>query len=123
MPCHLSWSPVGQAMTSANKTDLWVKDTLDVFQQLDNLFGKNYKSFTLPFTMFGIFDGKSNVLFHDSTVRIRNVPTSRNMDQMPIYYNNILDEIKTCHIKSASNSIRTSSIILFVNALCLYLLK
>ncbi|XP_031358132.1 transferrin-like, partial [Photinus pyralis] len=49
-PCHLSWAPPGQAMIRMNSSTLWIKDTLDVFLQMDNLFGKNFKSVTTPFT-------------------------------------------------------------------------
>ncbi|KAJ8938556.1 hypothetical protein NQ314_011445 [Rhamnusium bicolor] len=98
-PCHLSWSPVGQAMVRTNSTDLWLKDTLDVFLQLDNLFGKNYKTLTTPFTMFGKYDGKSNILFHDVTVRLRSVPTTKDFDIMPYRYENFTNSDKMC-IKS-----------------------
>lgn len=52
-PCHLSWAPLGQAMVRASSSDMWMKDTLDVFLQLDGLFGKNYKDLSNAFTMFG----------------------------------------------------------------------
>ncbi|KAJ8982997.1 hypothetical protein NQ317_014292, partial [Molorchus minor] len=100
-PCHLSWAPLGQAMIRVNSTDLWIKDTLDVFLQLDNLFGKNYQSLTTPFTLFGKYDGKSDLLFNDATVRLRDVPTSKDTDTMVYPYDNFVITDQKC-IQSAS---------------------
>ncbi|KAF5299510.1 hypothetical protein FQR65_LT01093 [Abscondita terminalis] len=94
--CHLSWSPPGQAMIRANQSNLWVKDTLDVFLQMDVLFGKYFKSLTTPFTLFGLFDGKPDVLFHDSTSKIRDVPKYKSMDTMEKEYDGILENYGEC---------------------------
>ncbi|XP_063912474.1 transferrin [Zophobas morio] len=100
--CHLSWAPAGQAMIRANTTDLWFQDTLDVFLQIDNLFGRNHKSFTTPLQLFGPYNGKSNILFHDSTIRLRSVPRSRNFDTMQrLYQEDILPTSDEC-VSSAS---------------------
>lgn len=98
--CHLSWSPVGQAMVRNTSNDLWMKDTLDVFLQLDNLFGRNYKSLTTPLLLFGPYNGKPNILFHDNTVRLRNVPIVRNFDNMKRLYQDILVSDNECSSSS-----------------------
>lgn len=107
--CHLSWSAAGQGMTSKNKTSLWIKDALDVFLQFDNLFGNVYKSPTKSFSLFGSFDGNANVLFHDSTVKLRSIPKSKNMDDMPRYYEEILRAVDTlyCPISSSTSTAKT----------------
>lgn len=99
--CHLSWAPLGYGMVRAQSSDLWSKDTLDVFMQLDGLFGKSYKSLTVPLQLFGPFDGKPNLLFHDSTVRLRDVPTSRNTDIMVRPYEDILQDKIVCMVSAA----------------------
>jgi hypothetical protein len=114
--CHLTWAPVGQAMVRANSTTLWTQDTLDVFLQLDSLFGRSYKSLTTPLQMFGPYNGKSDILFHDNTVRLRNVPTVRNLDNMQRLYQDFLVDNKTC-VPSSSSS---SKCIVFVLFICVY---
>ncbi|XP_018328245.1 transferrin [Agrilus planipennis] len=88
--CHMSWATVGQAMVRNNSSDIWIKDTLDAFLQMDNLFGKNYRSFTNTMTMFGLFDGISDVLFHDTTSSLQQGPVSKNTDTMPRSYSDLL---------------------------------
>lgn len=120
--CHLSWSPVGQGMTSKNKTNLWIKDALDVFLQFDNLFGKKYRTVTKSFSLFGPFDGKSNVLFHDATVNFKNVPTSRNMETMNGFYGHVLDDnVDDNCVMSKSDTI-TFNLLLLINSVILLLL-
>jgi len=36
-------------------------------RDMDQLFGRKYKSETRPFTLYGIFDKRNNVLFRDDT--------------------------------------------------------
>ncbi|CAH1959218.1 unnamed protein product [Acanthoscelides obtectus] len=100
--CHLSWSPIGQAMIQSNRSDLWISDTLDVFLQLNDLFGTDYPSLTNQFTLFGRFDGKSNVLFHDATLKLREVPIERNTNFLPNFYGKMMNSDKKCTPSSAS---------------------
>ncbi|XP_076253125.1 transferrin 3 isoform X1 [Rhynchophorus ferrugineus] len=109
--CHLSWAPVSQGMVRRNSTDMWLKDTFNVFMQLDGLFGKYYKDITSSFTMFGRYDGVSDVLFHDVTAKLREVPTIKNTDQMDLPYNQILEKEVICYSSSAHNVISFSFII------------
>lgn len=85
-PCHLSWSPIGHGMIRANSTELWKKDTLDVFLQLDELFGRNYQPLTDPITLFGRYDDVPNLVFHDDTQKLRPVPNEKENDPMPRLY-------------------------------------
>lgn len=34
---------------------------------MDHLFGKKYKSETLAFSLYGVFDKQNDILFHDGT--------------------------------------------------------
>lgn len=99
--CHLSWASVGRAMIRKNVTDLWMKDTTDVFMFLNDLFGKTFRSQTRPFTLFGPFDGTGDLLFHDVTMNFRNVPTVKDTDSMLYSYELYL---KTDSMCLASNS-------------------
>lgn len=100
--CYMSWATTGYGMVRANSTKLWLKDTLDVFLHLDSLFGRNYKSLTTPLKLFGKFNGQTNVLFHDKTVRLRELPYARNSEEMPRTYEEVLySEIK-CQVSSAA---------------------
>ncbi|KAK9878957.1 hypothetical protein WA026_003776 [Henosepilachna vigintioctopunctata] len=106
--CILSWAPVGHAMIRKNTSDLWMKDTLDVFFAIDSLFGKNYKSLTAPFTLFGTFNGKSNLLFHDVTLKFRSQPMSRNLDKMKFEYDQVILEESKCRSSSTTLPILNS---------------
>ncbi|XP_074025807.1 transferrin 3 [Leptinotarsa decemlineata] len=112
--CHLSWASAAQAMIRSNSSDLWMKDSLDVFLQLDGLFGKNFKFLTNPFTMFGQYDGKSNLLFQDSTQRLRNRPNARDTDTMPYFYNFTLKTDDYCTIRSSSSNLSPTYLYIFI---------
>ncbi|KAL1508850.1 hypothetical protein ABEB36_003680 [Hypothenemus hampei] len=99
--CHLSWAPPGQAMVRSSSSDLWKKDTLDVFLNLDGLFGKNYKGVFNTFTMYGKYDGKDNILFNDVTEKLRDVPTVKNTDRMELFYEDLLNQKKICYSSSS----------------------
>lgn len=71
--CYMHWTPRGHLMIS-NKTELNRKNEIyNSLRDMDKLFGKNYKSHTIPFTMFGPFDRKENVMFRDKTDGLRNL--------------------------------------------------
>ncbi|XP_037941727.1 transferrin-like, partial [Teleopsis dalmanni] len=64
--CYLHWTSRGHFMTH-NSTIARRNEIYNTLSDMDRLFGKTYKSETRPFTMYGIFDKRNNVLFHDST--------------------------------------------------------
>lgn len=99
-PCHLSWSPIGQAMIRRNTTEVWHRDTLDVFLQMDHIFGKNHKSVTIPISLYALFNEHPDILFHDATVKLRSVPIAKNTDKMIGQYESILDDFKDCNVVS-----------------------
>lgn len=118
-PCHLSWSPVGYGMIRANSSEMWMRDTVNVFLQLDMMFGRSYKSLTTPFTMYGKYDNKSNLLFKDVTQRLRDVPVAKNIDSMPFEYESVLSMDKPCVVSSQPAILSPTSLFLFINIVIL----
>lgn len=71
--CYLNWIPRGHLMIN-NQTKLVRRNEIyNSLRDMDRLFGKNYESHTIPFTMFGPFDKKNNVMFHDQTDSLRGI--------------------------------------------------
>lgn len=71
--CYVHWASRGQLMVN-NETRLTRKNEIyNAFRDMDRLFGKNYVSHIIPFSMFGQFDRKQNVLFHDQTEALRGI--------------------------------------------------
>jgi len=64
--CYLHWTTRGHLMTH-NSTLTRRNEIYNSLRDMDQLFGRKYKSETRPFTLFGIFDKRNNVLFHDAT--------------------------------------------------------
>ncbi|CAG9765049.1 unnamed protein product [Ceutorhynchus assimilis] len=120
LPCHLSWAPLGQAMIRSSSSNMWIKDTLDVFLQLDGLFGKSYKDLTNAFTMFGRYDSVSDVLFHDGTEKLRDVPTVKNTDIMDLPYNSILERTRFCYSENGSRKITFDILLVLVPIFSLF---
>lgn len=99
-PCHLSWSPIGQAMIRSDTTEVWRRDALDVFLQMDHIFGKNHKSVTIPISLYALFNEHPDILFHDATIKLRSMPIAKNTDKMIGQYESILDDFKVCSVPS-----------------------
>lgn len=116
--CHFSWAPLSYGMVRGNSTDLWLNDTLNIFLQLDELFGKSSKEITSPFTLFGLFDGKPNVLFHDATSRLRNVPNARDSKKMSLPYEDLTEKLENCPA-STGNYLGASIYIILVTSFVL----
>lgn len=69
--CYLHWTARGHFMIN-NRTELVRKNEIyNSLRDMDKLFGKQYRSHTIPFTMFGPFDKKNDVMFRDSTDSLR----------------------------------------------------
>ncbi|KAG4072720.1 hypothetical protein HA402_001832 [Bradysia odoriphaga] len=69
--CFLNWTPRGHLMISNETESVRRNEIYNSFRDMDRLFGKQYKSHTTPFTMFGPFDRKNNVMFRDNTDGLR----------------------------------------------------
>lgn len=71
--CYVHWASRGQLMVN-NQTKLLRKNEIyNAFRDMDRLFGKHYVSHIIPFSMFGQFDRRQNVLFHDQTEGLRGI--------------------------------------------------
>lgn len=71
--CYVHWASRGQLMVS-NQTKLMRKNEIyNAFRDMDRLFGKHYASHIIPFSMYGQFDRRQNVLFHDQTEGLRGI--------------------------------------------------
>uniref|UniRef100_A0A1B0BXC0 Transferrin n=1 Tax=Glossina palpalis gambiensis TaxID=67801 RepID=A0A1B0BXC0_9MUSC len=64
--CYLHWTTRGHLMTHKN-TLIRHNEIYNTLKDMDALFGKKYKTETRPFTMYGIFDQKHNIIFRDET--------------------------------------------------------
>lgn len=69
--CYLHWTPRGHLMINNGTSLIRKNEIYNSLRDMDKLFGKEYKSHTNPFTMFGPFDRKNNVMFRDGTDGLR----------------------------------------------------
>ncbi|EDW00755.1 transferrin [Drosophila grimshawi] len=67
--CYLHWTPRGQLMTH-NSSLTRHNEIYNSLRDMDRLFGKRYKSETRPFSLYGVFDRRNNILFHDNTTAL-----------------------------------------------------
>lgn len=71
--CYLHWTTHGHLMIH-NSTQLTrTNEIYNSLREMDQLFGKQYKSHTIPFSMFGPFDRRNNVIFRDTTDGLRGI--------------------------------------------------
>lgn len=95
-PCELSWATIGQAMVRNDSTEMTIHETYDIFMQTDSLFGNYYKSLTRSFSLYGPFDGVHDVLFHDSTDRLRGKVYMSSVERDIPSYDTVLADVSTC---------------------------
>lgn len=69
--CYLHWTTNGHLMIHNSTQPTRTNEIYNSLRDMDQLFGKQYKSHTIPFSMFGPFDRKNNVIFRDSTDGLR----------------------------------------------------
>lgn len=125
--CYLSWTSKGILLTNQNKTQIRVNEIVNALKTMDNHFGKQkFRSGNIPFTMFGLFDQKSNILFKDSTDGLKTkfefIKSSfeRNLEN---FFENIVDEHQYCnhspslHYKSSSLTVLTFILVILSNVL------
>lgn len=114
--CHLSWTSRGVLLTSKNKTQIRLNEIVNTLKTMDNHFGKRkFRSGNIPFTMFGPFDQKENVLFKDSTdglktkyefTKISNF--ERNLES---HLDSVLENIQYCNL---SHNLQPSKLIVYL---------
>lgn len=64
--------------------DVRRQELINLIKQLDQTFGKSFKSPTTPFTMYGPFDRKHNVIFQDRTKYLK---TYSDLSESRLSYN------------------------------------
>ncbi|KAH8336914.1 hypothetical protein KR059_008377 [Drosophila kikkawai] len=64
--CYLHWTTRGHLMTH-NSSVTRHNEIYNSLRDMDQLFGRKYKSETRPFTLYGVFDNRTNILFRDTT--------------------------------------------------------
>lgn len=112
--CYLNWTPRGNIMIHKNTNPLRKGEILNSLKTMDKLFGKHYKAHTIPFTLFGPFDKKNNVIFRDSTDSLKSkndlskVKLERNLEEI---YESMSMEV--C-IDNSSSNIKSSFVVLIV---------
>lgn len=79
--CYMHWTNRGILMVNNQTHGMRRTEIYSSFRDMDRLFGKRYESHIIPFTMYGEFDKKSNILFHDQTEILRDIDELK-MDRM-----------------------------------------
>lgn len=121
--CHLSWTSKGVLLTNKNKSQIRINEIINTLKTMDNHFGKQkFRSGNIPFSMFGPFDQKSNVLFKDSTDSLKTkyeIGKVTNFERgLESYLNEIIDSTQFC---SGSHSVHISFVTFVIIALLLVL--
>lgn len=70
-PCYLHWMAKSSVMVSRSIEPVRKLEIYNSLREMDKLFGKQYKTNTIPLTMFGPFDQQLNVMFRDTTDGLR----------------------------------------------------
>lgn len=70
-PCYMHWVARGNLMIHKDMDTVRRNEIYNSMREMDKLFGKQYKTNTIPFTMFGPFDRQTNVMFRDTTDGLR----------------------------------------------------
>lgn len=116
--CYLNWTPRGHLMIN-NQTHLTRRNEIyNSLRDMDRLFGKNYESHTNPFTMFGPFDKKNNVMFRDQTEGLRGI-AELEKDRSPRLLDSTFTSYatqKVCSPNTAANLAQSGSVALLLVA-------
>lgn len=122
--CYLSWTSKGVLLTNQNKTQNRVNEIVNTLKTMDNHFGKQkFRSGNIPFTMFGPFDQKSNVLFKDTTDNLKTKYEfnkvsnfERNLED---FYEAVLEGRQHCTSHTESHHTPTAVLLLLTTAFVL----
>lgn len=68
--CYLHWAPGGFVMIHNETTLMRQNEIYNSLRDMDKLFGKPQNSLAKPFTMYGPFDKRNNIIFRDTTDRL-----------------------------------------------------
>ncbi|KAL7037648.1 hypothetical protein ACKWTF_009312 [Chironomus riparius] len=119
--CYLSWTSKGTLLTSKTKDELRKNEFINTLKSMDYNFGKHkFRSGNIPFTMFGPFDKKENVLFKDATDGFRTPKEIKNYvkfdKNLEKFYSKLQsDDLKYCsHASSLFKFNYTLAFLMFI---------
>ncbi|CAH2062414.1 unnamed protein product, partial [Iphiclides podalirius] len=125
--CFISWSNLGHIFASSNSSHMRRQEIINVFTKLDQLFGKHQPFHNAMFSMYGAFNHKMDVLFHNNTKGLA-TDAMLNMypyDKIPLSFERALSNVKNDACQTAdlvfSSSFSAAPIFLiYVASLVLY---
>lgn len=120
--CYLSWTSKGVLMTSQNKTQIRINEIINTLKTMDNHFGKKkFRSGNIPFTMFGPFDQKTNVLFKDNTDSLKTTYELMKVSNFPRNLESFLENLVNQQCNDSS-SVHQSIVYVISTVLFVYTL-
>ncbi|CRK98392.1 CLUMA_CG011751, isoform A [Clunio marinus] len=106
--CYLSWTSKGVLLTSKDKSQMRINEIVNALKTMDNHFGKHkFRSGNIPFTLYGPFDQKNNVIFRDATdmlktnFEFKKTSFERNSED---YFDSLIENNQYCN-KSGSKCV------------------
>lgn len=92
--CYLSWTSKGTLLINRRKDQLRKNEIVNTLKSMDIHFGKfKFRSGNIPFTLFGKFDDKTDVLFKDATDNFKTDFEIRNMTKFDGNVEEFYDDI------------------------------
>ncbi|XP_026318492.1 transferrin-like [Hyposmocoma kahamanoa] len=126
--CFVSWSNIGHIFASNNISSMKRQEIINVFTQLDQLFGKHHVHKQM-FSMYGPFNFKLDVLFHNITKSINTdeMFRTRPYSQIPLNFESNLNSSDVCvfsdFYRSFGAKIMPSTLLSIILVTSLFLLK
>ncbi|XP_031843112.1 transferrin 3 isoform X2 [Nomia melanderi] len=69
--CTLAWTPLNTVLTHQNLTDLRREEIYSMLLEMNDLFGNTFKDQVPSFSMYGLYDTNSNVIFSEETQHLQ----------------------------------------------------
>lgn len=100
-------------MVYQNITQLRMNEIKNSLKSMDKIFGKEYQGHTIPFSMYGPFDNKNNIIFRDSTDSLK---TRQELRKNPKFDRNLEDfyesyDSEKCKVSSSISIISSTLLI------------
>lgn len=116
--CYLNWVSRGHIMISGSASVLREKEIYNSLREIDRLLGKKHRVTSVPFTLYGEFDRKTNVIYRDGTESLRG-PVEMYRDRNAGLLDSIYARIahRNCTHSSATRTVISPSSALALNAI------
>lgn len=94
--CFLSWSSIGHVFASNSVTEVRRMEIINVFGALDKMFGKHPPFHTPMFLLYGVYNHRMDVLFHNNTRLLAQNSTfyTHPFDKIPRNYEKRISSVK-----------------------------